>query len=42
VLAPLPTCVDAEHPTRYGAIEAGALLDRVLYEIGLIGPPRTT
>jgi len=42
VLAPLPTCVDAEHPTRYGAIEAGALLDRVLYEIGLIGPTRTT
>jgi len=37
VLAPLPSCVDADHPIRYGAIEAGALLDRVLYEIGLIG-----
>jgi isopenicillin N synthase-like dioxygenase len=36
VLAPLPACVDAAHPLRYGAIEAGALLDRVLYEIGLI------
>jgi isopenicillin N synthase-like dioxygenase len=35
-LAPLPSCADAEHPVRYGAIEAGALLDRVLYEIGLI------
>jgi len=28
-----------EHPLRYGTIEAGALLDRVLYEIGLIPPP---
>jgi isopenicillin N synthase-like dioxygenase len=37
-LAPLPSCVDAEHPLRYGTIEAGALLDRVLYEIGLIRP----
>jgi isopenicillin N synthase-like dioxygenase len=38
VLAPLPSCVDAAHPLRYGAIEAGALLDRVLYDIGLIRP----
>ena len=37
-LAPLPTCVDEAHPLRYGTIEAGALLDRVLYDIGLIGP----
>ncbi|MGI8664111.1 MAG: isopenicillin N synthase family dioxygenase [Acidimicrobiales bacterium] len=37
-LGPLPSCVDAEHPLRYGTIEAGALLDRVLYEIGLIPP----
>jgi len=37
-LAPLPTCVDDAHPLRYGTIEAGALLDRVLYDIGLIGP----
>jgi isopenicillin N synthase-like dioxygenase len=37
-LAPLPTCVDDEHPLRYGTIESGALLDRVLYDIGLIGP----
>jgi isopenicillin N synthase-like dioxygenase len=35
-LSPLPTCVDATHPLRYGTIEAGALLDRVLYDIGLI------
>jgi len=37
-LGPIPSCVDAEHPLRYGTIEAGALLDRVLYEIGLIPP----
>ena len=37
-LGPIPSCVDAEHPLRYGTIEAGALLDRVLYEIGLITP----
>ena len=37
-LGPLATCVDAEHPVRYGTIEAGALLDRVLYEINLIAP----
>jgi isopenicillin N synthase-like dioxygenase len=38
VLSPLPSCVDDAHPLRYGTIEAGALLDRVLYEIGLIRP----
>ncbi len=38
VLAPLPSCVDDAHPLRYGTIEAGDLLDRVLYEIGLIRP----
>jgi isopenicillin N synthase-like dioxygenase len=38
VLEPVATCVDAAHPLRYGSIEAGALLDRVLYDIGLIGP----
>jgi isopenicillin N synthase-like dioxygenase len=37
-LSPLPPCVDEAHPLRYGTIEAGALLDRVLYDIGLIGP----
>ncbi len=37
-LGPVPGCVDAEHPLRYGTIEAGALLDRVLYEINLIQP----
>ena len=37
-LTPLPTCIDDENPLRYGTIEAGALLDRVLYDIGLIRP----
>ena len=37
-LSPLPTCVDDAHPLRYAPIEAGALLDRVLYDIGLIRP----
>jgi isopenicillin N synthase-like dioxygenase len=37
-LDPLATGVDDAHPLRYGTIEAGALLDRVLYDIGLIGP----
>jgi isopenicillin N synthase-like dioxygenase len=37
-LGPIPSTVDADHPLRFGTIEAGALLDRVLYEIGLIRP----
>jgi isopenicillin N synthase-like dioxygenase len=37
-VAPLPSCVDERTPLRYGSIEAGDLLDRVLYEIGLIQP----
>ncbi|HZQ58294.1 MAG TPA: 2-oxoglutarate and iron-dependent oxygenase domain-containing protein [Acidimicrobiales bacterium] len=36
VLSPVPSCVDDEHPLRFGAIEAGDLLDRVLWEINLI------
>lgn len=36
VLSPLPSCVSAERPLRYGAIEAGALLDRTLWDINLI------
>jgi isopenicillin N synthase-like dioxygenase len=38
VLSPLPTCVTPERPLRFGPIEAGALLDRVLWEINLIRP----
>jgi isopenicillin N synthase-like dioxygenase len=36
-LAPLPACVDQDHPLRYGTIESGVLLDRVLYDIKLLG-----
>jgi len=36
LLAPLPSCVTAERPARFGAIEAGDLLDRVLWEINLM------
>jgi isopenicillin N synthase-like dioxygenase len=38
VLAPLPACVTPDRPARYGAIGAGDLLDRVLWEISLIRP----
>ena len=37
-MGPLASCVDEQHPARYGSIEAGALLDNVLYEINLIEP----
>lgn len=36
VLAPLASCVTAEHPQRYGAVSAGDRLDEVLWEINLI------
>ncbi len=36
VLSPLPSCVTPERPLRYGAIESGALLERVLWDINLI------
>ena len=35
VLNPVPSCVSEEHPLRFATIEAGAELDRVLYEINL-------
>ncbi len=38
VLSPLPACVTPDRPRRYGAIEAGALLERVLWNINLIRP----
>jgi isopenicillin N synthase-like dioxygenase len=38
VLSPLPSCVTPERPVRYGAIESGALLERVLWDINLIRP----
>jgi isopenicillin N synthase-like dioxygenase len=38
VLSPLAACITPDRPQRYGPIEAGALLDRVLWEINLIRP----
>ena len=40
VLAPLRACVTPEHPERFSAIEAGAWLDEVLYEINLVEDAR--
>ena len=40
ILAPVPSCIDAEHPQRFAAIEAGDLLDRVIYEINLVEDAR--
>jgi len=36
VLAPMHACVTAERPERYAGIEAGDLLDEVIYEINLV------
>jgi isopenicillin N synthase-like dioxygenase len=36
VLAPVASCVTDIRPQRYGAMEAGDLLDRVLWEINLL------
>lgn len=36
ILGPIPSCVTGERPQRYGSIEAGDLLDRVLWEINLL------
>jgi isopenicillin N synthase-like dioxygenase len=36
VLSPVPSCVDEEHPLRFGGVEAGDLLDRVLWELNHI------
>jgi len=36
ILAPLPTCVTAENQQRHLPIDAGSLLDQVLWEINLV------
>lgn len=36
ILAPVPSCIGPEHPQRFSAIEAGDLLDQVLYDINLV------
>jgi len=40
ILAPMVSCVDAQHPQRFAPIEAGALVDQVVYDIGLIEEAR--
>jgi isopenicillin N synthase-like dioxygenase len=40
VLAPLASCITAEHPQQYAPIEAGDRLDQVLYEINLVEDAR--
>jgi isopenicillin N synthase-like dioxygenase len=40
ILAPVPSCVTDDRPVRYSAIEAGAWLDQVLYDINLVEDQR--
>jgi isopenicillin N synthase-like dioxygenase len=40
ILDPVPSCVSPEHPQRFSAIEAGDLLDQVLYDINLVEQAR--
>ena len=37
ILAPIPTCVSKEHPLGYGSISANDALEKVLWDINLIG-----
>ena len=36
VLSPMPSCITADRPQKFAGIEAGNLLDQVLWEINLI------
>jgi len=40
ILSPLPSCITADNPQRYGAVEAGDKLDEVLYQINLVEDAR--
>ncbi len=40
ILAPVASCISPEHPQRFAAIEAGDMLDQVLYEINLVEDAR--
>jgi len=40
ILSPVPSCITEEHPQRFSAIEAGDLLDQVLYDINLVEDAR--
>lgn len=36
ILTPVPSCITADNPQRYSPIEAGDLLDQVLFDINLV------
>lgn len=40
ILSPVASCITADNPQRFGAIEAGARLDQVLHEINLVEDAR--
>ncbi len=40
ILAPVPTCITPDNPQRFAPIEAGDLLDQVLYDINLVEDAR--
>ncbi|MEM9564731.1 MAG: 2-oxoglutarate and iron-dependent oxygenase domain-containing protein [Actinomycetota bacterium] len=40
ILSPVPSCIGPENPQRFSAIEAGDLLDQVLYDINLVEQAR--
>jgi len=40
ILDPVPSCIGSDHPQRFAPIEAGDLLDQVLYDINLVEDAR--
>lgn len=40
ILSPVPSCITPDNPQRFGSIEAGDLLDQVLYDINLVEDAR--
>jgi isopenicillin N synthase-like dioxygenase len=40
ILSPVPSCITEENPQRFSSIEAGDLLDQVLYDINLVEDAR--
>ena len=40
VLAPLPTCITPDNPQRHLPVDAGSLLDQVLWDINLVSSAR--
>lgn len=40
ILSPVPSCITAESPQRFSPIEAGNMLDQVLYDINLVEDAR--